>query len=130
MKEISLRNIYQQYIDCLNLQDWASLGTFVDDSVVHNGQRFGLSGYKTMLERDFAEIPDLKFAPEFVLESPPFIGCRLMFNCTPKSQFLGLSVNGRHVRFSENVFYHFRDARIVEVWSVIDKQAIEAQLRD
>ena len=30
--------------------------------------------------------------------------------------------------FAENVFYQFRDERIAEVWSVIDKAAIEAQL--
>lgn len=130
MKEGQLGEIYHQYIDCLNRQDWAGLGTFVHDDAIHNGQRFGLAGYITMLERDFDEIPDLRFAAEFVLESPPFIGCRLKFDCTPKGRFLGLSVNGRRVRFSENVFYRFHDGKIAEVWSVIDKQAIEAQLRD
>jgi len=38
-------------------------------------------------------------------------------------------VNGRRVSFCENVFYAFRDGRIEQVWSVIDKVAIEAQLR-
>jgi len=37
-------------------------------------------------------------------------------------------VNGRRVVFTENVFYRFRDERIAEVLSVIDKAAIEAQL--
>jgi predicted ester cyclase len=37
-------------------------------------------------------------------------------------------VNGKRVNFAENVFYQFRDERIAEVWSVIDKAAIEAQL--
>jgi SnoaL-like polyketide cyclase len=35
---------------------------------------------------------------------------------------------GRLVIFAENVFYQFRSGRIEEVWSVIDKAAIEAQL--
>jgi predicted ester cyclase len=43
--------------------------------------------------------------------------------------FLGLPVNGRKVSFAENVFYRFRENRIEEVWSVIDKAAIETQLR-
>jgi predicted ester cyclase len=30
--------------------------------------------------------------------------------------------------FTENVFYQFREGRIVQVWSVIDKAAIETQL--
>jgi predicted ester cyclase len=37
-------------------------------------------------------------------------------------------VNGRRLRFSENVFYAFRDGKIARVWSVIDKAAIESQL--
>jgi predicted ester cyclase len=42
--------------------------------------------------------------------------------------FLGLQVGGKTVSFSENVFYEFRDGKIREVWSVIDKAAIESQL--
>jgi predicted ester cyclase len=53
----------------------------------------------------------------------------LGFDCTPKGKFLDLEVNGRRVAFSENVIYEFRHGKIVEVWSVIDKVAIEAQLR-
>jgi predicted ester cyclase len=37
-------------------------------------------------------------------------------------------VNGRKVSFTENVFYEFRNGKIVQVWSVIDKAAIEGQL--
>ena len=46
----------------------------------------------------------------------------------PPADFLGLAVNGRRVQFTENVFYEFDDSRIRQVWSVIDKVAIEAQL--
>ena len=45
-----------------------------------------------------------------------------------KRQLFGLPVNGKRVSFCENVFYEFRDERIVAVWSIIDKAAIEAQL--
>jgi predicted ester cyclase len=37
-------------------------------------------------------------------------------------------VNGERVTFAENVFYRFRSGKIDEVWSVIDKAGIEAQL--
>jgi predicted ester cyclase len=56
------------------------------------------------------------------------LAARLAFDCTPKGEFLGLPVNGRRVAFTENVFYEFRDGKIAQVWSVIDKAAIEAQL--
>jgi predicted ester cyclase len=59
---------------------------------------------------------------------PPFVASRIAFACTPKGEFLGLDINSKRVSFSENVFYEFRSEKIIQVWSVIDKAAIEAQL--
>lgn len=128
MTRADLADIYRAYIGCLNAQDWAKLGQFVHDGASHNGRPFGLEGYRAMLERDFADIPDLRFDIELLVADPPVIASRLRFDCTPKGKFLGLDVNGRRVAFSENVFYRFRDGKIEQVWSVIDKAAIEAQL--
>jgi predicted ester cyclase len=96
--------------------------------VAYNGQRIGLSGYREMLERDFLQIPDIRFNIELLIADPPRIAARLAFDCAPTGMFLGLPVNGRKVSFAENVFYAFKDGRIGEVWSVIDKATIEAQL--
>jgi predicted ester cyclase len=59
MPKTDLSDVYRDYIACLNRRDWPKLGQFVDDDVIHNGRRVGLSGYLGMLERDFDEIPDL-----------------------------------------------------------------------
>jgi predicted ester cyclase len=123
-----LANIYRDYIACLNRQDWPKLGQFVHDDVYYNGRRIGLSGYRGMLERDFDEIPDLHFNVQLLISDSPHIASRLGFACTPKGKFLGLPVNGKRVSFTENVFYQFRGGKIGQVWSVIDKAAIEAQL--
>jgi predicted ester cyclase len=87
-----------------------------------------LSGYRDMLERDFDDIPDLYFSIRMLISDPPHLASRLGFDCTPRGMFLGLDVGGRRVSFTENVFYEFRREKIREVWSVIDKAAIEAQL--
>ena len=128
MKETSFSEIYRGYIACLNRQDWAKLGNFVDDEVRYNGQRIGLSGYREMLERDFREIPDLRFEIQLLICEAPHIASRLQFDCTPIGTFLGLPVNGKRIAFSENVFYEFQGNRIRQVWSVIDKAAVERQL--
>src|ERR1700729_586532 len=128
MTEIALSRLYKAYIACLNRQDWPNLSRFVADDARHNGRPFGLAGYRAMLERDFEEVPDLQFNIELLLCDPPPVASRLRFECRPKGPFLGLPVNGRRVNFTENVFYRFRDERIVEVWSVVDKAAIEVQL--
>jgi predicted ester cyclase len=96
--------------------------------VYYNCQRIGISGYREMLERNFYEIPDLYFDIQLLLSDPPYIVSRLRFDCTPKGKFFGLHVNGKRISFTENVFYAFQREKIEQVWSVIDKAAIEAQL--
>jgi predicted ester cyclase len=123
-----LSDLYRGYIACLNRQNWSKLKQFVHDEVRYNGQRIGLPTYREMLERDFQEIPDLCFTIQLLMSDPPYIASRLGFDCTPKGKFLDLPVNGRRVSFAENVFYEFREEKIVQVWSVIDKAAIEAQI--
>lgn len=128
MTAAELADIYRGYIACLNRQDWPALGQFVHDDVAYNARPLGLAGYRAMLERDFREIPDLRFNVELLISEPPRIAARLTFDCTPVGTFLGLAVNGKRVSFCENVFYQFDDGKIRQVWSVIDKAAIEAQL--
>lgn len=128
MTAADLAAFYRGYLDCLNRRDWDGLGDFVADGARHNGRPFGLAGYRAMLERDVAEIPDLAFRIELLVAEPPRIAARLVFDCTPVGTFLGLPVNGRRVLFHENVFYEVADGRIVDVRSVIDRAAIEAQL--
>ncbi|WP_271894361.1 ester cyclase [Candidatus Phyllobacterium onerii] len=123
-----LLNVYENYIECLNRQDWPQLGVYVSDDVHYNGTRIGLSGYREMLERDFHEIPDLHFTIALLIAEPPRMASRLDFHCTPKGAFLGLPVNRKKVRFAENVFYDFGSGKIDHVWSVIDKLAVEEQL--
>ena len=128
MSEPDLHRIYAGYIDCLNARDWALLGQFVCDDVSHNGRPLGLAGYRAMLESDVREIPDLHFHVELLVVEAPMVACRLRFECSPARTFLGLDVDGRRITFTENVFYAFRGGKIADVWSVIDKSAIEAQL--
>lgn len=128
MTKAGLSHIYRNYIACLNKQDWPNLGQFVHEEVCYNGEEIGLSGYREMLEGDFRAIPDLYFDIHLLISEPPRVASRLRFNCTPKGILFGLPVNGKKVSFTENVFYEFRDGRIEQVWSVIDKAAIESQL--
>jgi len=124
----TLNDIYLAYLDCLNRQALNDLGTFVDDNVEHNGRPFGLAGYRDMLVKDFADIPNLRFEADILVRDAARIAARLSFDCTPKSTFMDLPVNGRRVQFCEHVFYEFEHRKIRRVWSVIDKAAIERQL--
>lgn len=123
-----LEELYRGYIDCLNAQDWDRLGDYVGGDVHYNGKHVGLSGYRAMLERDYREIPDLRFNIDLLVANETHVASVLAFDCSPKGEFLGLAVNGRKIAFSENVFYEFRDGKIVNVRSLLDKLAVEAQI--
>jgi predicted ester cyclase len=126
---MSLPDLYRYYIACLNSRRLDNLHLFVDEEVVYNNRKIGLSGYTKMLEQNFTEIPDLQFELQLLIYEKEYIASRLIFDCTPKEIFLGIPVNGRNIVFTENVFYQFHDRKIKEVWSIIDKAAIEAQLK-
>lgn len=128
MTAAELAETYRGYIACLNRQDWAGLAAFVREDVRYNGEAVGLSGYRAMLEGDFRAIPDLSFEIALLVSEPPRVAARLDFDCTPVGELFGVAVNGRRVRFSENVFYEFADGRIGRVWSIIDKAAIAGQV--
>ena len=119
---------YREYIACLNRQDWDNLHRYVDAQVTYNGERIALAGYRDMLIGDFEAIPDLSFKVSRLVCDPPLIASSLVFDCIPVGLLFDLPVNGKRVRFTENVFYEFRNGRILEVWSVIDKAAIDAQV--
>lgn len=87
----------------------------MDDSVIHNANAIGLCGYRQMLQDDFRVIPDLSFNVEFLTSGPSYIATRLLFDCTPKSLLFGMPVNGKRIRFAENVFYEFREELITSL---------------
>ena len=128
MTQEDLPSRYRGYIDCLNRRYWSRLGNFVSDGVRYNGEVIGLAGYRSILERDVAAIPDLVFNIDFLVADPAVIGARLLFDCTPVGKLFGLPVHGKRIAFTENVFYRFADGKIDTVWSVIDQAAIRAQL--
>lgn len=127
-QERAVTDMYERYIACLNARAWDELGEFVAEDVVHNGRRLGLCGYRAMLEGNYRDIPDLYFHAELIVANETHLASRLRFDCTPIGEFLDLHVDGRGVTFCEHAFYTLRKGRIAEVFSVIDKAAIEAQL--
>ena len=129
MTETALFDLYRDYIACLNRQDWPNLGEFAHDDVRHNGRPLGLAGYRAMLERDFAEVPDLRFSIELMVCEPSLRREPAQIRLPAEGSVprpAGERQAG-HVR-RERLLSIPESARIEQVWSVIDKAAIEAQL--
>ncbi len=123
-----LRTHYKNYIKCLNERQFSKLGDYVADNVTYNNQRYTVDDYRNMLIGDTTSIPDLFFDIGLLVVENDYVAARLDFSCTPQQAFLGFRPNGKLISFSENVFYNFTNGRITEVWSLIDRYAIEKQL--
>lgn len=77
MSKIALEATYRDYIAYFNKQDWPNLGRFVHDNVRHKGRFPGINGYRSMLETDYEQIPDLRFEIQTLIADPQHVACRL-----------------------------------------------------
>jgi steroid delta-isomerase-like uncharacterized protein len=128
MNGAGLEEHYRAYLTALNERRFEDLVDFVHDELTYNDKPMTRRQYRDLIAGDVAAIPDLFFDVELLVVSGDEVGCRLMFNCTPEREFQGFAPNGRKIGFAEHVFYRFRDGRIANVWSLLDRTAIERQL--
>jgi len=125
---VDLTTAYAAYLDCLNSRRWDELGHHVADDVRHNGQTLGVAGYRRMLERDVAAVPDLRFVAEEVVAAGDVVAVRLAFDCHPVGELFGVAVDGRRVVFGEHVFYRYAGGRVADVRSLVDVEAVRRQV--
>jgi predicted ester cyclase len=129
MTNADLETRYRAYLDALNERRLDDLVLYVQDELSYNGEIMTRRQYQDLIAADITAIPDLIFDAHIVVTSGDNVACRLVFDCTPQHEFLGFSPNGERLVFAEHVFYHFLGGRIAAVSSLIDRSAIEAQLR-
>lgn len=128
MHTTEITRFYERYIDCLNSKKPDDLNQFVNEKLVYNKKPIELKDYQEMLAQNFRDIPDLHFKIDFIIPGENRVASRLIFHCTPVGKFMGISVNGKKVLFSEHVFYELVNGKISEVWSLIDTDAIREQI--
>jgi predicted ester cyclase len=123
-----LEAVYRAYLDCLNTRDHDRLDRYVHDELRYNDRTLTREDYRSLLADDVARIPDLAYAVDLLVVRGDHVACRLWFDCTPRVTFHGIEPDGRRVAFAEHVFYRFESGRIAQVWSLIDLDAVRAQL--
>lgn len=124
----SLEDVYRAYLAALNARRFDELDRFVHDELTYNGAAWTRPQYAARLAADVAAIPDLHYEVRALVVAGDQVAARLWFDCTPSGTFLGVEVDGGRAAFAEHVFYRFEDGRIREVWSLIDTDAVRAQV--
>jgi predicted ester cyclase len=128
--DLDLEGRYRAYLDALNERRLDDLVHYVHEELTYNGETMTRRQYQSLIAADIAAIPDLLYDARIVVAGGDQVACRIVFDCVPEREFLGFSPNGERIVFAEHVFYRFRDGRISAVSSLIDRAAIERQLRD
>jgi predicted ester cyclase len=126
--DAALEARYLAYLDALNERRFDNLDQFVHDEVTYNDEGLTRQEYADRIAADTRAVPDLRFNARLLLTDDDVVACRLWFDCTPTGTFFGLAPTGRRISFCEHVFYRFRAGRIARVWSLIDRDAVAAQL--
>ncbi|GAA2526284.1 ester cyclase [Winogradskya humida] len=129
MTNIDLEAHYRAYLAALNDRRLDDLDRYVHDNLTYNDKPMTRREYRDLIAADIAAIPDLFYAADIVVATGDQVACRIVFDCTPQREFLGFTPNGKRLHFAEHVFYRFHEDRIAAVSSLIDRPAIEAQLR-
>jgi predicted ester cyclase len=119
---------YRRYLQYLNDRRVRELQDFAHETLVYNGETKTRAEYQDLIAQGIAAAPDLHFEIGLLVVDNGHVACRIEFNCRPQGEFLGLQPSGKRVSFAEHVFYRFRDGKIAEVWSLIDRAAVAAQL--
>lgn len=122
----ALKTRYEAYIGAINGRRMSqTLPDFCHDVVIHNGKSLPLVEYQRLMEDAQAIILDLEFniANSLVDFDRQILAAKIDFRGTPIGEFAGVTpLEGvrKEVRFSEMVFYWFRDGKIAEVVSLVD----------
>ncbi|MEU4191640.1 ester cyclase [Kribbella sp. NPDC026611] len=127
MTHDNLESTYLAYLDALNARRFDALDRYVCDELVYNDRPLTREEYAAMIAEDTRAVPDLRYEAHLLSTHGDIVACRLWFDCTPKTTFLGLEPTGRPVSFAEHVFYRFEGERIAHVWSLIDREAVASQ---
>ena len=122
-----LRQRYLDYLEVLNDRRFEDLDHFVADHLTYNGSPQTREHYQDQRRREADLIPDLRFDVALLVVEENRVACLLRFDCTPEGEFLGFPVSGLRIQFTEHVFYRFDHGRIVEVRSLLDREAIRHQ---
>ena len=125
---MELEAVYRAYLRCLDERRFDDLDAYVHETITYNGAPMSRTRYAELIAADVAAIPDLAFVVDRLVVAGDEVAARLWFDCTPRGRWRDLEPDGRRVAFAEHVFYRFAEARIAEVWSLIDTESVREQL--
>ena len=120
---------YRHYNARCNTHDFESLGEFVAEDVVVNGEPVGLAGYREGLAAVVAAFPNYQWRIDHLIAEGDWLAARFADSGTHRGTFLGVPPTGKAIETQEFAFYRLEGGKIVEVWVTADDLATLQQLQ-
>lgn len=122
----SLDSVYHDYIAAILDHDLDSMSKFVSEEVIHNGKLLGLEGYKELLRRNIMDT-NIHIEIKRLITDAEHVAALLTFTTKASTkELVGIQLDGQSFSYAENVFYDFKDGKIIEVHSLFDIDAVRA----
>ena len=114
-----------------NSQERSAWFDIHDPSVVAMGlgpKPLDLDGLKKFYDGLWKAFPDLRIKIEDIVGEDETVAWRLSVSGTHKAEFRGVAPTGRKVTFTAQYVFHFRNGKIVERWTNLDRLGVLIQL--
>lgn len=102
-----------------------------DPAVVAEGlgpNRLDLDGLKKFYHGLWMAFPDLHISVEDIVGEGDMVAWRLSVNGTHQSEFRGVAPTGKKVSFTAQYVFRFRDGKVVQRWTNLDRLGVLVQL--
>ncbi|GAA2335625.1 ester cyclase [Streptomyces violaceusniger] len=118
------RQVYQAYVDALNMRAFHRMSEFVHDTVTVEGRTIARADYVTAVETLMAPLADFRWEVDELIADGDRLAARLTVSGTPTGPWLGTRPTGSAISTKEFAFYHFREGRIDTIHYLLDTSVL------
>lgn len=122
--------IVKKFYDAvINQKKLDSIGDFLSEDFIHNGEARGLEGQKQIIQQNFFNaFPDIKVNCEFFICENDLVTVHNIWSGTHKGCFLSIAATGKHVEWRANAILQIQDGKIIKAWDENDFLTLFMQL--
>lgn len=124
----ALRDVFTDYLEALNARRFEQLDAYIHPVIRFNGEEVTRAEYVEAIRANTTAVPDLHWRIEDLVTQGDQVAVRLTDTGTPRSAWLGSAPTGVTVTTPEFAVYRFDEARITEMWFLLDVASVAAQL--
>lgn len=113
----------------INQKKLNSIGDFLSEDFIHNGEARGLEGQKQIIQQNFFNaFPDIKVNCEFFVCENDLVTVHNIWSGTHEGSFLGVAATGKRVQWRANAILQIKDRKIIKAWDENDFLTLFMQL--